>query len=255
MSAANRKAIAARALGMVDLTDLTDNCNHAAIEALCARAQTPHGSVGAICIWPRFVAHARKCLKGTNIPIATVVNFPGGNQAIDMTVVETVAAIDDGADEIDLVMPYKDLLAGDEAAVRAMIVAVRSATAGKALLKVIVETGELKEPELIRKASEIAIAAGADFIKTSTGKVAVNATPEVAEIMIQTIADSNRPVGFKPAGGIKTTEDCGAYLSIADRIMGEDWATPRTFRFGASSVLDDLLAALEGSVANSTNGY
>lgn len=255
MTQKTRKEIAQRALGMVDLTDLTDSCNKAAIEDLCTRAQTPFGPVGAICIWPRYVAHAHKLLRGTGIPIATVVNFPGGNQSIDITVAETHAALDDGAHEIDMVIPYQMLKNEDEAQVQAMLVAMRTATANKALLKVIIEAGELKEEALIHRASDLAIQAGADFIKTSTGKVPVNATPEFAKIMINAIAESKKQVGFKPAGGIKTTEDCGVYLDLADDIMGADWAQPQTMRFGASSVLDDLLSALDGGEQVTGTGY
>ena len=255
MHANERKAVAQRAISLVDLTDLNDGSNHEAIDDLCKRAQTAFGNVGAICIWPRFVSHAKKQLRGTNIPIATVVNFPGGNQGVDMTTAETLSAVDDGADEIDLVLPYQALVAGDESAARTMLVAIRSATRGKALLKVILETGELGDEALIRRASRLAIAAGADFIKTSTGKVAENATLPTAKIMLEEIAVSKKTVGFKPAGGIKTTEDCGDYLALADEIMGSDWATSKTFRFGASSVLDDLLAAIQGEEAEVSKGY
>ena len=255
MSAQLRKSIAQRALGLVDLTDLNDDSNEAAIDDLCARAQTPFGPVAAICIWPRLIAHAKKQLAGTGIPIATVVNFPGGEDAVAQVVADTAKAVEDGADEIDLVIPYRAMIAGDTDSVLAMVGAVREATAGKALLKTILETGELKDAALIRAASDLAIGAGADFIKTSTGKVAVNATLESAEIMLQAIADSGQPVGFKPAGGIKTTEDCGAYLELADRILGPDWASSKSFRFGASSVLGDLLAALEGTTAAPSKGY
>ena len=255
MSPEDRKRAAERALPMIDLTDLSENCNHEAIEVLCARAQTEFGPVGAICIWPRFVAHAHKLLARSGIPIATVVNFPGGNQSVDMTVVETATAIADGADEIDLVMPYQALKAGQDDEVREMLAAVRDVSSKKALLKVIIEAGELSEESLIRKASDMAIEAGADFIKTSTGKVPINATPVFAEIMIQAISDSGKDVGFKPAGGIKSTEDTSVYLEIADRIMGSQWANSETFRFGASSVLDDLLSALRGGSAVKSNGY
>ncbi len=255
MTNVSRKSIAERALGLVDLTDLGENSDEASVGELCRRAQTPQGNVAAICIWPRMIAHARSQLKGSGIPIATVVNFPAGDQTIEDTVTLTLTAISDGADEIDLVIPYKDMLEGDNSTTQAMIVAIRSATSEKALLKVILETGELQDPDLIRAASDLAIAAGADFIKTSTGKVAVNATLEAAEIMLQAIADSAQPVGLKPAGGIKTTEDCGAYLELADKTLGAGWASPSTLRFGASSVLSDLLAALEGKSADTSNGY
>jgi deoxyribose-phosphate aldolase len=255
MSVESRMSVASRALGLVDLTDLGDDSDDRAIERLCTRAQTSHGPVAAVCIWPRFVSLARKNLQGTGITIATVVNFPEGGPDIDSTVAETLQAIADGADEIDLVMPYRAFASGEIAVANAMVVAVRTATAGQAVLKVILETGELKEPDMIRKASAMAIAAGADFIKTSTGKVAINATLEVAKIMLQAIADSEKLVGFKPAGGIKTTEDCAAYLDLADTILGRSWVNRETFRFGASSVLDDLLAALDGKTTDISKGY
>lgn len=255
MTSDERKAVAERALALVDLTNLNENCNHTDIDALCERAQTKHGNVAAICIWPRYVAHAHQQLRGTDIPIATVVNFPGGNQGVDMTVTETRAAIDDGAAEIDLVMPYRAFRDGDTEAASEMIRAVHSACGDETLLKVILETGELGEDELIRSASELAIKAGADFIKTSTGKVSVNATLTSAKTMLTVIADGHFSVGFKPAGGIKTVEDCAEYLALADELLGPDWASPQTFRFGASSVLDDLLAALEGKEAQAGEGY
>jgi deoxyribose-phosphate aldolase len=126
-----------------------------------------------------------------------------------------------------------------------MVASVRDVVDGGRLLKVILETGELVEPALIEGASRVAIQAGADFIKTSTGKTPVSATPQAAEIMLNTIKASGRPVGLKPSGGIRTVEDAGLYLGLADRIMGPGWATPRTFRIGASSVYDALIAAIE----------
>lgn len=257
MDSVSRKLVAARALTLLDLTDLSDDCNAHSIDRLCQRAKTKHGPVAAICIWPRMISHAKPQLAGSGIRIATVVNFPSGDLGTDEVVSQTLDAITNGADEIDMVIPYRKLLAGDTTAVSTMVTAIRSATASSpAVLKVILETGELQDATVVRVASELAIAAGADFIKTSTGKVAVNATLEAAETMLQTIADSGKlSVGFKPAGGIKTAEDCAAYLALADRILGSQWATPQTFRFGASSLLDDLLAALEGKSAQPPNGY
>ncbi|MDD9908266.1 MAG: deoxyribose-phosphate aldolase [Ahrensia sp.] len=255
MTPENRKLAAVRALPLVDLTDLTEGCSLADIDALCERAQTPHGPVAAICIWPRYVARGNRNLRGTGIPVATVVNFPGGNQSIDMTVIETRTAIDDGAAEIDLVMPYGAFRAGNHQAATDMIEAVRSTCGSDALLKVILETGELADDALIRGATHMAIAARADFVKTSTGKVQVNASLDSARIMMSCIADGHRDVGFKPAGGIKSTEDCAAYLAVADKLLGADWASVRTFRFGASSVLSDLLAALDGKAAETGSGY
>jgi deoxyribose-phosphate aldolase len=138
-------------------------------------------------------------------------------------------------------------MAGNERAVTDMVAAVRAECVAPVLLKVIIETGELKDAALIRRASELAIEAGADFIKTSTGKVAVNATLEAADIMIRAIRESGRKVGFKPAGGISTVADAALYLSLADTIMAPDWAKPSTFRFGASGLLDNILAVLSGT--------
>lgn len=248
-----RGNIARRALPLVDLTNLNDNCTTGDVDALCDRAITAKGSVAAICIWPRYVSHARGRLEG-KLPIATVVNFPGGNSGIDITTVETRQAVRDGADEVDLVLPYEAIAEGDRDGPRAMVEAIRAEVPG--LLKVILETGELRDEALIREASRLAIAAGADFIKTSTGKVKENATLRSARIMLEEIAQTGRrDVGFKPAGGIRTTEDAGEYLALADEIMGPDWVGPRTFRFGASGVLDDLLAAMDGGTAAAGDGY
>lgn len=241
---------ARKALSLLDLTDLSESCDAAAIEALCAQAQTPFGPTAAICIWPCFVAQARGILgEGHAVKIATVVNFPSGGLAVADVVAETKQAIADGADEIDLVIPYRAFLAGEEAAVTAMVTAVKAACPAPVRLKTILETGEIKGEALIRRASELSIAAGSDFIKTSTGKVAVNATPEAARIMLTAIRDSGRPVGFKPAGGVRTVADAGAYLALAADILGPGWASPETFRFGASGLLGDILATLGGPAA------
>lgn len=238
------------ALSLLDLTDLTETCDAAAIEKLCAQAQTPFGTTAAICIWPRFVAQARGLLgKGHAVKIATVVNFPAGDMAVADVIAETKQAIADGADEIDLVIPYRDFIRGDEEAVTEMVAAVKAACPPPVILKTILETGELKDPALIREASDLAIAAGSDFIKTSTGKVSVNATLQAAEIMLNAIKSSGKPVGFKPAGGVRTVGDAAEYLTLAASILGESWATPKTFRFGASGLLGDILAVLGGQSA------
>ncbi|MBO0140953.1 deoxyribose-phosphate aldolase [Agrobacterium sp. Ap1] len=240
---------AAFALSLLDLTNLRDDCDNAAIENLCLRAQTPYGNSAAICIWPRFIAHARSILgSGHPVRIATVVNFPSGDLAVAEVVEETKKAVEDGADEIDLVIPYKAFIAGDEEAVTTMVEAVRAACL-QSTLKVILETGEIRDMALVRRASELAIAAGADFIKTSTGKVQVNATLEAADIMLRAIRESKANVGFKPAGGISTVSDADLYLRLAESILGPNWVMPSTFRFGASSLLDDILAVLSGSTA------
>ncbi len=255
---ATPRQFAALALSLLDLTDLSDTCDSAAIEALCAQAMTTHGPTAAICIWPHFVAQARGML-GPNSPvrIATVVNFPSGTLAVDAVVAETVKVIAEGADEIDLVIPYRALMDGDEAAVSTMVETVKAVCPAPVLLKTILETGELKDPGLIRNASHLAIRAGSDFIKTSTGKVTVNATLEAADIMLNAIRESGRKVGFKPAGGVKTVQDATLYLNLAATIFGPDWVMPSTFRFGASSLLGDILSVLDGKAAGAaaSTGY
>jgi len=159
-----------------------------------------------------------------------------------------------GAHEVDVVFPYRALMAGDEETGRELVEMCKAACGGQAQLKVIIESGELKEPALIQRASELAIEGGADFIKTSTGKVPVNATLEAAEIMLKAIKASGKNVGFKAAGGVRTAEEAAQYLALAADIMGPQWVTPEHFRFGASSLLNNLLNTLNGNADAATNG-
>lgn len=246
--ASTERTIALRALVCLDLTNLDDACDAAAIETLCQRAQTREGSVAAVCLWPRFVAQAHTALAHTGIRVATVVNFPSGDEPLDAVVAMTRTALADGADEIDMVVPWKRLLAGNADAVTAAVRTVKVAC-GEATLKAIIETGEIKDDAQIGVASMRALEGGADFLKTSTGKVPVNATPRAAEILLEAIARCRRPAGFKAAGGVRTTAEAGIYLDLADRIMGPGWAGPKHFRIGASSLLDALLATLGGDAA------
>ena len=246
--------IAVRALRSLDLTDLNETCSDQAIDALCKKALDPRGPVAAVCVWPQFVKRAQANLKGSPVRIATVVNFPAGGEDVSRVTDDTQEALSDGANEIDLVLPYNALRRGDRAVAVEMVEAVRDLVDGDRLLKVILETGELQDPKLIEAASRIAIEAGADFIKTSTGKTPVSATPEAAEIMLDAIKASGRPVGLKPSGGIRTLADAKIYLDLADRIMGPGWATPKTFRIGASSVYDALIAAIEGRTGAAATG-
>ena len=247
MTSLDSKRLAGRALALLDLTNLNDDCSESDIDALCTMATTRFGSVAAVCIWPRFIPQAKQLLADKPVKIASVANFPDGGVETLAVIDEAVAMVDDGADEVDLVMPYAAYLSGRRGFAETQILRVREAIANRAGLKVIIETGELKDADIIRDVSEMAIAAGADFIKTSTGKVPVNATPEAAEIMLTAIAKMKKPVGFKAAGGIRTAADAAHYLGIAERILGPDWATPETFRFGASGLLNALLAELEGA--------
>lgn len=255
MSTDTLQPTAERALGLLDLTDLNDDCTEDAVKALCARASTDHGTVAAVCIWPKFVPVAREALKDTGVRIATVANFPNGASDADAAAAQVEKAFADGADEVDVVIPWRALLAADREPVAKVVSACKARTPEGRVLKVILETGELFSEPMIRNAARIAVESGADFLKTSTGKVAINATPEAAEILIGEIRDAGRPIGFKAAGGIRSVHDAATYLAIADRLMGPDWATAETFRFGASGLLDSLIAVIEGRADESPEGY
>jgi deoxyribose-phosphate aldolase len=241
---------AQRVMSLIDLTDLNDAHAPDALDGLVERAL--EFGVPAVCVWPEFVGRVAALLDADSTRtclIATVVNFPGGGTDIDAVVAETQGALADGADEIDLVVPYRAYLAGDDATATAMverIAEVVHAATGRsgrpAELKVILETGELVDEEAILGAAQLAVAAGADFIKTSTGKTAVSATLPAVERMIDVVAAADHTVGLKPSGGIRTVDEAMQYLDLVDRRLGAGWATPATFRFGASSLLDDAIA-------------
>lgn len=243
------------AISLVDLTNLSDECDTEAIDVLCDRAL--RAGTAAVCVWPDFVAQAVRRLDDSPITVATVVNFPTGDERSFATGVLTERALVDGADEIDVVLPYRWFADGDRVRADAVLSTVRTATDGRAVMKVILETGELVEPALIADAARFAIDHGADFVKTSTGKSKVSATPEAARIMLEAIDAAGRTVGLKPSGGIGSAADADAYLSLAESAMGADFLAPRTFRFGASGVLDALLdAAGESTVAGAgSDGY
>jgi deoxyribose-phosphate aldolase len=192
----------------------------------------------------RFVKQAGSLVAGTGINIATVVNFPHGEDPVSTVIADACKAVCDGATEIDLVWPYKAFVRGQESVGQTMIEAVRTALPENVMLKVILETGEISDPHQICRASQIALTAGADMLKTSTGKVPIGATLDAANGMLSAIRDTNSPAGFKASGGIGTLEDAAQYLELADKIMGPEWSCPQTFRFGASSLVGALLSAL-----------
>ena len=238
---------AARILSLIDLTNLSDECTESDVVTLCRRARGEHGSVAAVCVWPRFVSTAVRELQGT--AVATVVNFPHGTDPIDKVLADVAACVADGADEIDLVIPFRSLSDGDvgDHAVVQMVAKVKQSLPDTVLLKTILETGELGTIAAVEHASSLCIASGADFIKTSTGKTRVSATPRVFEAMLEVLRRTpriDRRVGIKPSGGIRTVDDAREYLRLADRIMGPDWVSPSTFRFGASALLDAVESEL-----------
>ena len=239
------------AISMVDLTTLEGADTPGKVRALSAKALRPDPAdpscppVAAVCVYPAMVPVAAEVLRGTGVHLASVATaFPSGQAPLDVKLADTRDAVAAGADEIDMVISRGAFLSGDYAKVFDEIVAVKEAS-GAAHLKVILETGELGTYDNVRRASWLAMLAGADFIKTSTGKVPVAATLPVTLVMLEAVRDfraaRGRQVGVKPAGGIRTTKDAIKYLVLINETVGDDWLSPDWFRFGASSLVNDLL--------------
>lgn len=249
----DRHACAQLTLSCLDLTSLNEQDTEADIASLCERAQSSFGPVAAVCVWPRLASFARTQLPD-HIAVAAVANFPDGSFDLQRAVRDTGAIVQSGAQEVDVVMPYAQLLAGNEAAVSLVLEAVRNACPGL-VLKVILETGELKDSILIERASRLSLDAGADFLKTSTGKTPVSATLPAARILLGAIASDQATVnrvGFKPAGGIRTVADAAGYIALCGEILGPQALTPARLRIGASSILSDIEAILGGNTLPTT---
>lgn len=235
------RSVAMRLLSLLDLTSLGENDTPTQIEALCTSAMAAPCLPAAVCIYPEHVTTARRCLRGTTVKVATVVNFPDGAGDPVRVERETRRALAAGADEIDLVLPYRCLLDGDVECAHTVVRSCRAACTEGVVLKLILETGVLATPERIRAACAIGIGEGVDFLKTSTGKVPVNATHEAAAVMLDAIAASGG-CGFKAAGGIRTLADATTYLQLAEARMGAGWSDPAHFRLGASALFGELCA-------------
>ena len=235
----------------IDYTTLEAFDNAERIKDFCAKAmafpkEAPHLSVPAICIYSPFVRQAKQLLAGSGIRVATVAcAFPSGQMSFDLKVKDVEYCVNEGADEVDMVISRGTFLAGRYDEVFNEIKTIKETCGNKAKLKVILETGELKTVENIRKASETAILAGADFIKTSTGKISVGATPLAAIVMIDTIKEyyeaTGKKIGFKPAGGMKTIDDALTYYYLVKNILGEQWLNPNLFRVGTSRLAGLIL--------------
>jgi deoxyribose-phosphate aldolase len=235
------------ALACLDLTSLNDSDTEADIARLCARAVGPFGTVAAVCVWPRLAAFARGLVPAP-VGVAAVANFPDGGTDVARAVRDAQAIVDAGAQDVDVVLPWRALAAGDDRVCSELLAAVRRASVGR-VLKVILESGELNEERLIRRASQLALAAGADFLKTSTGKTPTGATLGAARVMLQAIADdpaARTRVGFKASGGIRTVADVMPYLDLVAQILGRDALVPARLRIGASSLLGDIEGMLGG---------
>ncbi len=243
------------AIRMIDLTTLEGKDTPGKVRALCAKAVHPQPGdptippVAAVCVYPSLVAEACDALRGSGVHVASVATgFPSGQTFLELKVAETRLAVEAGADEVDMVIDRGAFLAGEYQRTFDEIVAVKDA-AGPAHLKVILETGELETYDNVRRASVLAMAAGADFIKTSTGKVTPAATLPVTLVMLEAVRDferqTGREVGVKAAGGIRTAKEAIQYLVVLYETLGPRWMRPERFRFGASSLLNDLLMQIQ----------
>ncbi len=242
------------ALSMIDLTTLEGKDTPGKVKQLCYKAMHPHDSleniptVAAICVYPSMVKTAKKALEGSKIKVASVATgFPSGQAPRDVKIRDTKYAVSEGADEVDMVISRGKFLAGEYNFVFDEIGAIKEAC-GDARLKVILETGELTTLDKVRRASDIAMHAGADFIKTSTGKIQPAATMPVTLVMLEAIKDfyysTGKMIGMKPAGGISKSKAALHYLVMVNEVLGEDWLNNHWFRFGASSLANDILMQL-----------
>lgn len=242
------------AISMLDLTTLEGKDSEGKVRQLCQKARQPMPgdssipSVAAVCVYPNLVSVAKEALAGSRVKVASVATgFPAGLVPLPVKIDETRRAVAMGADEVDMVIDRGLFLSGEYDRVSEEIVAVKEAC-GDAHLKVILETGELETYDNVRKASHLAMAAGADFIKTSTGKVTPASTPGVVLVMLEAIRDhyleTGRRIGMKPAGGVKTSKQALHLLVLVKETLGDDWLTPDLFRIGASTLANDLLMQL-----------
>jgi len=233
-------------LSMTDLTSLNDSDDVQSIQKLLELASTSAGKVAAVCVFSRFIPVVRPALDGTGIALAVVANFPEGAPDAQAAAAEIEKAIAEGANEIDVVFPYRALNAGDAKSGSALVRACRAACGDRTLLKVILETGQLKKKD-IRHAAEIACDEGAHFLKTSTGKTQPGATLEAVGVLLDVIALYEKrgiSIGLKVSGGIRTVEQAREYLELYEGVLGVGTANAKNFRLGASSLVKDILTVL-----------
>lgn len=236
-----------RIFRLLDLTSLNDSDTEASVATFLQKALSSYGHVAAVCVHPRFVRLIADQFSGSKVKTATVANFPEGAKSLETVLIEIGRALEDGAQEIDVVFPYHRYLAGERQYAQTFVAECKAACGHDVKLKVILETGALMDPAIIADAAYDAIAAGADFLKTSTGKISEGATLEAAATLLLVIRHAStqisRPIGFKVSGGIRSIDQAALYIELADKIMGHDWVTPETFRIGASKLVDELLDA------------
>lgn len=241
-------ALLRRLYSLIDLTSLNESDSENSIAELCGKAQSSLGHVAGVCVSAPFVPMVAANFAGTPIKTVAVANFPEGESSLETVLAEISQHLQAGAEEIDVVFPYRRYLAGEQQYAHQFVNVCKSACGDNVKLKVILETGALQDPAIIADASYEAFAAGADFIKTSTGKISEGATLEAAAAMLLVIKHTEPQIkhrlGFKVSGGIRSIQQAAQYVELADRIMGGNWVTPATFRIGASKLVDEILSGL-----------
>jgi deoxyribose-phosphate aldolase len=247
LAGTSRADLARRLMSLTDLTSLNESDDATSTRALSMLARAAPVKPAALCIFAHWIPVALQALHGSGIPLCAVANFPTGEARPDAAEAETAAAIAAGASEVDVVFPYRAMLAGDSSAGLSLVRGCREACGENVLLKVILETGQLRSADNIRRAAEIAIDGGAHFLKTSTGKTQPAATPEEAAVLFNVIAAAaqrGQPIGFKASGGIRTIDDAWVYISLYEKQFGSGNAKPENFRIGASGLFKELLSAV-----------
>lgn len=238
--------LAQRVVALMDLTTLKSTDSEASVASFCEQARTIYGDVAGVCVYPQFVRIVAETFKGTPIKPITVANFPDGNSSLEKVLIEINQSLENEAKELDIVFPYARYLQGDNNFAEDFVSACKAACGKDAKLKIILETGKLQDFSLIAEAAALVLQNGADFVKTSTGKIAEGATLEAAAVLLITVRDlaqkTGQDYGVKVAGGIKTLEQAAIFIELANKIIGKDKVRPENFRIGSSSLLKDLLA-------------
>lgn len=244
-------ALMQRLMSLIDLTSLNDTDTEANLAPFFEKAKNPFGHVAAVCVCPAFMRLAATQFANTPIKVGTVANFPEGTAPLESVLIDIGRTLQDGAQEIDIVFPYQRYLSGERQYAHTFVESCKAVCGDDVTLKVILETGALGDPAIIADASYDVLSAGADFIKTSTGKILEGASLDAAATMLLVIKHMStqlkRRIGFKASGGIRDIQQAAQYVELADQIMGRDWVKPATFRIGASRLVDEIL--------NETRGY
>ncbi len=245
MAFEDRRKLAEKVLEVLELTHLADGSTEQDILSLCERARTPFGDVAAVCVPSRFVSLARDALRGSRVAVATVANWPRGRSKVDYVAAEAEIAFFEGADEVNVVLPWRSVKSRDPRTPASMVEECARQPNRKQFIKVTLEAGELDTEELVREAARNAMDCGAEFLETATGKTDNRARVEHARMILEEIRNHRVDGGFK-AGHMASLEDCRIHLELAAEIMGEDWITADNFRLGGGTeVLDEVIAILE----------